>query len=137
MSSPSPTNSVRLSPRFWVPLGVIVLAGLGLLARPLWPEVVWLCLLVALLGLFLTLQTALLRLEFSDEALVVWRSSSEIRRFPYREWISWTLFWTPLPVIFYFREQNSPHLLPVLFDASVLREQLQQRLSRLEAPPKP
>ena len=69
-----------------------------------------------------------MRLRFEAEALVVTRSNQEIRRFPYSEWMSWQLFWPTVPVIFYFREINSIHLLPVLFDAKELAEQLTKRL---------
>jgi hypothetical protein len=34
-------------------------------------------------------------------------------------------------VLFYFREERSIHLLPVLFDAASLREQLRRRLPAL------
>jgi hypothetical protein len=37
-------------------------------------------------------------------------------------------------VLFYFRERQSIHLLPVLFDATALREQLARRLPELPAP---
>jgi hypothetical protein len=40
-------------------------------------------------------------------------------------------------VLFYFREERSIHLLPVLFDATSLRQQLEQRLPRLAPPPAP
>jgi len=33
--------------------------------------------------------------------------------------------------LFYFREQRSIHLLPILFDAATLREQLDQHLGQL------
>lgn len=114
-----------LAPRPWVPLGVI---GLGLACLALNP---WAALAVGLFGLFLLLQSQLLRLQFSADALLVWRGASLLRRFPYSEWLGWKLFWGPLPVLFYFREQRSIHLLPVLFDATSLREQLQQHLSPL------
>jgi hypothetical protein len=39
-----------------------------------------------------------------------------------------------VPVLFYFRERTSIHLLPVLFDATSLREQLEKRLGRLDPP---
>ena len=118
----TPTDAVHLAPRPWVGLGVTLLgAPLLLLA---WPA----ALVVSLFGLFLLLQTALLRLRFEAEALVVLRGSTEIRRFPYSEWISWRLFWPTVPVIFYFRETNSIHLLPMLFDARTLEQQLTQRV---------
>ncbi|MFZ9849563.1 MAG: DUF3119 family protein [Vulcanococcus sp.] len=120
---PDPAQGVILAPRPWVPLGVLVL-GLACLALTIWA-----CVAVSLFGLFLLLQSQLLRLQFSSDALLVWRGSTLLRRFPYSEWLGWTLFWPPLPVLFYFREQRSIHLLPVLFDATTLREQLDLHLS--------
>ena len=89
---------------------------------------------VRLLGLFLLLQTVLLRLEFTPDALLVWRQSTLLRSFPYGAWLGWRLFWPALPVLFYFREQRSIHLLPVLFDAATLRQQLELRLPQLKPP---
>jgi hypothetical protein len=122
---------VLLSPHYGVGAGVtgLGLACLGL--RPLWPGALWLALAGSLLGLFLVLQTALLRLEFNGEALLVRRGGQELRRFPYDAWLGWRLFWPGLPVIFYFRERQSIHLLPVLFNAASLCQQLQSRLPQL------
>ena len=132
MSSPSPGSSgVVLAPSFGVPLGVILLGLACLGLRPLWGGAPWLSLGVVVLGLFLLLQTWLLRLEFAADALLVWRQQTLLRRFPYADWLSWRIFWPAVPVLFYFREQRSIHLLPVLFDAATLREQLDQHLSRL------
>jgi hypothetical protein len=130
MTSPLPdlNSGVVLAPRPWVPLGVVLL-GLAALALNAWAA-----LIVSLFGLFLLVQSQLLRLQFSDDALLVWRGETVLRRFPYNDWLDWKLFWGPLPVLFYFREQRSIHLLPVLFDATTLREQLQQRLSALPQP---
>jgi hypothetical protein len=120
---PDPGQGVILAPRPWVPLGVLVL-GLASLLLNLWAG-----LAVSLFALLLLLQSRLLRLQFTADALLVWRGSTLLRRFPYREWLGWRLFWSPLPVLFYFREQRSIHLLPVLFDASTLREQLHLHVS--------
>ena len=130
-------ENVSLEPRFWVPLGVTLLGPAALVVSPLWSGVRWLTLALVLFGGFLLLQARTLRLEFAAMDLVVWRGETEIRRFPYQSWISWTLFWPKLPVLFYFREQRSIHFLPVLFDASTLRQQLQQRLSHLASSPTP
>lgn len=129
-SSPPDTTAdeVVLRPRFWVPLGVLLLAAASLGLRPLWGGVVWLALGTAVMGLFLLLQTALLRLRFAPEALLVARRDTVIRRFPYNAWIGWRVWWPALPVLFYFREEKSLHLLPMLFDATALREQLELRL---------
>jgi hypothetical protein len=102
----------------------VVLLGGASLALNLWAALV-----VGLFGLFLLLQSQLLRLQFSAEALLVWRGASLLRSFPYSDWLGWRLFWQPLPVLFYFREQRSIHLLPVLFDATTLREQLNLHVS--------
>ena len=129
------SQGIVLAPRYGVPIGVVGL-GLGCLALlPVWNGAPWLAGVVVVFGLFLLLQTALLRLEFAPEALLVWRQTSLLRRFPYADWLGWKLFWPALPVLFYFREQRSIHLLPVLFDATSLREQLDHHLSaRASAP---
>ena len=113
---------LELQPRFWVPLGVVALGlACGLLS--------WIAAaVVVLFGCFLMLQTALLRLRFEAEALVVTRSGDEIRRFPYNDWMGWRVFWPAVPVLFYFREVNSIHFLPMLFDANALIEQLTTRI---------
>ena len=129
------SQGVVLAPRYGVPIGVVVL-GLGCLALlPLWGGALWLAGVVVVLGLFLFLQAALLRLEFAPDALLVWRQTSLLRRFPYADWQGWKLFWPAVPVLFYFREQRSIHLLPMLFDATSLREQLDHHLSSLPREP--
>ena len=122
-SLPDPSQGVILAPRPWLPLAVVALGAAGLLLN------LWLALVVSLFGLFLLVQSLILRLQFTGDALLVWRGQTVLRRFPYSEWISWTLFWSPLPVLFYFREQRSIHFLPVLFDATSLREQLERHVS--------
>jgi len=136
MSAPSPeaastgTNSVSIAPSPRLPLAILLL-GMALLPLPLRP---WPSLVVGLFGLFLLVQTYSLRLEFCADTLVVWRGPKELRRFPYAEWQSWRLFAAWLPGLFYFREVNSIHFLPILFDPAQLREQLVQRLGALETP---
>jgi hypothetical protein len=125
------TDDVVLAPRFWLPRAVVVL-GLAVLPLSwLWGPALWPGLVLSLFGLFLLVQSALLRLVFSDDALLVWRQETLLRRFPYSDWLGWRLFWPAVPVLFYFREQKSIHLLPVLFDATALRQQLETRLPQL------
>lgn len=126
---------ITLEPRFWVPLGMTLLGPASLLSSPFWGGARWLCLGLVLFGGFLLLQAAILRLRFTDEALLVLRQDQEIRRFPYDEWTGWRVFWRPLPVLFYFREIRSVHLLPMLFDASELRRQLEQRVAPAPSAP--
>jgi hypothetical protein len=95
----------------------------------------WLALGLSLFGLFLLVQSQLLRLQFAPDGLRVWRGETLLRLFPYGEWLGWKLFWPPLPVLFYFREQRSIHLLPVLFDATSLREQLEHHVSAQPSAP--
>jgi hypothetical protein len=126
----APAETVTLEPRYWVPLGVSLLGPLLLPLLPLWSPARWLALLLVAFGGFLLLQSAWLRLVFEPEALVVRRQDQEIRRFPYSDWISWKLFWPSLPILFYFRERRSIHFLPMLFDATALRQLLEQRVPR-------
>jgi hypothetical protein len=128
---PDPDEGVTLEPRFGVPVGVILLGGACLGLLPLWGGARWLALIVALFGLFLALQAAQLRLQFADAELLVRRNGAVIRRFPYAAWQRWRLFWPAFPVLLYFREERSLHLLPVLFDATALAERLRHHMARL------
>jgi len=127
-------GDVTLAPRFWVPLGLTLIAALVLAGTSRWGGALWLGLALLAFATFLMVQTAVLRLCFNAEALLVLRSGKEIRRFPYNEWLAWRLFFPAVPVLFYFREQKSVHLLPVLFDATALRAQLNQRVPLSVAP---
>ena len=124
------TGSVVLAPSPRLPL-LILLLGPVLLLLPYRP---WPTLLNSLVGLALLLQVYSLQLEFDDNALVVWRGQRELRRFPYKDWISWRLFWQGFDCLLYFREQRTPHLIPVLFDAVELRAQLRKHVGNLERP---
>ena len=93
------TDDVVLAPRFWLPLAVVVL-GLAVLPLSwLWGPALWPGLVLSLFGLFLLVQSALLRLVFSDDALLVWRQETLLRRFPYSDWLGWRLFWPAVPVL--------------------------------------
>jgi hypothetical protein len=127
----SPGSGALLAPSPAVPLGIVALGAACLGLWPIWSWAPWLAATVAVFGLVLLLQTALLRLEFSTDSLLVWRQGALLRRFPYDSWLGWRLFWPALPVLFYFREQRSIHLLPVLFDATELQRQLTQHLGHL------
>ena len=124
------SDSVTLSPDGRLPMLVVAL-GLALLPLPLSP---WPTAVVVLFGLFLMLQTASLRLEFEERALIVWQNGRELRRFPYDQWLTWRLFAPWLPGLFYFRETQSIHFLPILFSPKELREQLELRVGELEVP---
>ncbi len=125
----TPANSfdngtdLELDPDYRIALAIIA-ATIPLV----WVQI-WVALVVGLFGFFLLVQTALIRLRFTATALEVYRSGKEIRKFPYTEWEEWQIFWQPVPILFYFREVNSIHFLPMLFDASQLRSCLEQHCS--------
>ena len=127
--TPSPeTNSVIISPSPRLPLLILLLsASLWFLPLSPWPTLV-----VGLFSVFLLVQTYILKLEFSEGDLVVWRGQEELRRFPFNEWMSWRLFAPWLPGLFYFRESKSIHFLPILFNPAELQEQLEQRVGQLQ-----
>jgi Protein of unknown function (DUF3119) len=117
-------TTVELSPSYKIPLFLIV-ASLPLLLVK-W----WLCLAVSLFGLFLLIQTITLRLQFTETALDIYRSKELIRRFPYVEWYNWRVFWPNLPILFYFKEINSIHFLPIIFDPKMLTTCLEKYCPR-------
>ncbi|MEG4633334.1 DUF3119 family protein [Microcoleus sp. AR_TQ3_B6] len=123
-SSTAPTSTIELAPSYAIPL-VLVLSAVPLLFVQKWAS-----LSVALFGLFLMYQAATLRLQFSPTDLDIYRSSNLIRRFPYREWQNWRIFWPAVPILFYFKEINSIHFLPILFDRKMLQTCLEQRCPR-------
>lgn len=104
------------------------------LAVPLAVLTPWLGAGVALFGVFLLVQTRTLTLRFTESALEVYRGETRIRQFPYADWQHWELFWTPVPVLFYFREVNSIHFLPILFSPQDLRACLETHCAAARAP---
>ncbi|NJK36617.1 MAG: DUF3119 family protein [Oscillatoriales cyanobacterium RM2_1_1] len=125
--STTSTQIVELPPSYLLPAGIL-LGGLGLTLIQL-----WLGLTVAIFGLFLMIQTATIRLQFTEVALDVYRSGKLIRNFPYQDWLNWDVFWPPVPILFYFKEVNSIHFLPMLFNADTLQACLQERCGNLKA----
>lgn len=111
----SNTETITLSPNYTLPICII------LLALPLVLVNLWLSLVVSLFGLFLIIQTATIRLRFTQTDLEVYRSEQMIRVFPYSDWLSWRIFWTGVPILFYFREVKSIHFLPIIFDSKTLK----------------
>lgn len=123
----SPDEAVTLPPSYIIPV------GLGVLALPIAALQIWVGGAIALFALFLLIQTVTLRLVFTAEALDVYRGQRCIRHFPYQDWQLWEIFWSPVPILFYFREVNSIHFLPMLFQPAALRTQLETRLPQLAA----
>ena len=111
------TNSaevVELSPSYKIPVFLIIAA---IPISFIW---IWAGVAVAFLGIFLAIQATIIRLKFTPTDLDVYRSQTKIRSFPYSEWLNWQIFWQPVPILFYFREVNSIHFLPIIFDPKTL-----------------
>ena len=121
-------NEGILSPSHQLPL-LITASGALILPLPLSP---WPSIIISSFGLFLLLQSFTLKLKFTREDLIVLQFGKEIRRFPFKNWIAWKIFLPQLPGIFYFREEASPHLLPILFDPKELESQLKSKVGDLE-----
>mgnify|MGYP000592135612 CR=1 FL=1 len=115
-TSPSTQKTVQLAPSYNLPIALILLAFPGWLAHP------WFSFALALFGLFLLVQTVTLRFEFTETDFDLYRGDRLIRRFPYQDWQNWRIFWSPLPILFYFKEVKSIHFLPMLFSPQMLKE---------------
>lgn len=139
MTTSTSANSTTLAPSYNLPLALI-LGGLGggCLALVMFGTLqVMLAGVVFVFGLFLLYQAATLRLVFTETDLEIYRGESRIRQFPYGEWQIWDIFWSPVPILFYFREVNSIHFLPILFSPEMLRSQLEQHVADLADQPDP
>lgn len=124
---PAATETVELAPSYAIPIGLV------LLALPLFFVQPWVSGAVALFAVFLLFQTATIRLRFTETALDVYRGETCLRHFPYQDWQNWRIFWFNLPILFYFREVNSIHFLPILFDPKLLRICLEQRCAAVSS----
>ena len=121
-------ESVTISPSFQLPIILIALSfSLLFLKIGSFPTII-----SASFSFFLLLQTFTLRIKISQDDFIVLQLGKEIRRFPFKNWLTWKLFLPNLPGIFYFREKSSPHLLPILFNAEELRNQLKDKVGELE-----
>jgi hypothetical protein len=123
-TTPQPTlSTTELAPSYRIPLALMALAV------PLAVVNLWLGGVVGLFGVFLLIQAITLRLRFTESALDIYRGEKQIRQFPYAEWEHWEIFWSPVPILFYFREVKSIHFLPIIFSPSQLRAALEKHCS--------
>ena len=121
-------DSVTISPSFQLPLILIALSfSLLFLNIGTYPTII-----SASFSFFLLLQAFTLRIKISQDDFIVLQLGKEIRRFPFKNWLTWKLFLPNIPGIFYFREKSSPHLLPILFNPEELRDQLKDKVGELE-----
>jgi len=121
-------ESVTIAPSFQLPFILIALSfSLLFLNIGSFPTII-----SASFSFFLLLQSFTLRIKITQDDFIVLQLGKEIRRFPFKNWLTWKLFLPSLPGIFYFREKSSPHLLPILFNAEQLRNQLKDKVGELE-----
>ena len=121
-------ESVTIAPSFQLPIILIALSfSLLFLNIGTYPTII-----SASFSFFLLLQSFTLRIKISQDDFIVLQLGKEIRRFPFKNWLTWKLFLPNLPGIFYFREKSSPHLLPILFNPEQLRNQLKDKVGELE-----
>lgn len=122
-------DTVILKPSYRLPI------ALAIAALPLSGLFLWAGIPVLLFAIFLGIQAATLRLHFAATALEIYRGQTQIRYFPYAGWYHWEVYWPAVPILFYFREINSIHFLPMLFDANMLTECLNARCPRTPTQP--
>jgi len=120
---PASATTTILAPSYTLPIVLVIVAIPLALLQP------WVGGAIALFGLFLMFQAATLRLQFTETALDIYRGETLIRSFPYQDWLNWQIFWSPVPILFYFKEVNSIHFLPILFDPKMLKNCLEQRIT--------
>lgn len=126
--STEPESTVVLSPSFRLPL------GLGAIAIALSWVSLWAAIPVGLFGIFLGIQAAILKLHFTDLAFELYRGQTQLRRFPYDQWINWEIFFEPIPILFYFKETQSIHFLPIVFNPRQLKSALSERCPKTDLP---
>ena len=128
--NPQLTPPIATVPNPEIPPSYRLSLGLLLLSLPIGFANLWVGGAIGLLSLFLTVQTALLKLRFSSISLELYRGETLLRSFPYSDWENWEIFWTPVPILLYFKEVKSIHFLPILFNAAALRSNLEHHCPR-------
>ncbi len=121
------TSTVELKPSYNIPV-VLIIGSIPLLLIQQFVAGG----ITALLGLFLMYQAATLRLQFSPTDLDIIKGDNLLRRFPYSEWQNWRIFWSKVPILFYFKEIKSIHFLPILFSPNILKACLEERCPRID-----
>ena len=115
---------VELAPSYKIPIFLIAIA------IPLAFFSITAAIIFSVLGLFLMFQAVRIRLQFTSTALDVYNAQSLLRHFPYDEWTNWRIYWQSVPILFYFREVNSIHFLPIIFDPKTLVNCLEKHCPR-------
>jgi len=114
-TQPKISETIELSPSFSIPVVLVISAIPLIFIQPIVSGA------IALFGIFLMIQAVLIKLKFTKNTLEVYRGENLIRSFPYAQWQNWEIYWRPVPILFYFKEVNSIHFLPIIFDAKTLK----------------
>ncbi len=117
-SEKTESSSIVLTPMHRLPIYIIVIGVIFLF----FPIKLWVGLLISGFGLFLLIQSFTLKLKITPNEFIVLQLGQELRRFPFKNWVAWRIFFPKLPGLLYFREKVSPHLLPILFDPEMLEK---------------
>ena len=123
-SVPNNLSTVELKPSYNIPIVLVLIAIPFMFVQPFIGG------FFAILGLFLMLQAVTLKFQFTTTAFDLYRGEKLIRRFPYQEWQNWRIFWDRVPILLYFKEINSIHFLPIVFDPKTLKSCLEQYCPR-------
>ena len=108
--------------------------ALGVIAIALYWISLWAAIPVGLFAIFLGIQAAWLRLHFTRVAFELYRGKTQLRSFPYDQWINWEIFFGAVPILFYFKEIQSIHFLPILFNPGQLKSVLMERCPKTDLP---
>lgn len=134
--SASTQETVTLAPDYRLPFAIFII-GLGFIflgnslvlgSKLVSAIAIIVGVIISLFSFFLVLQTAIIRLTFTETALEVYRAEKMIRQFPYSDWSNWKIFWQPVPILFYFREVKSIHFVPILYNPKQLKESLEEKV---------
>lgn len=124
----NPAETIVLSPSFRLPI------GLGTIAIALYWVNLWAALIVGVFAIFLSIQAVILSFHFTSTAFELYRGKKQLRCFPYAQWINWQIFVEPVPILFYFKETQSIHFLPIVFNAKQLKSALTQHCPKTDLP---
>ena len=116
-------ETIELKPSYNLPV-ILILLGVAL---NLWQTAVGIT--IGILGLFLLVQSFLIKLKFTPTSLEVCRLQTVIRTFPYSEWENWEIYFDAVPILFYFKEIKSIHFLPIIFNPEELKSCLEKYCS--------
>lgn len=119
-------EEIQLKPSYNLPI-ILILTGISLTIWQMTAGII-----IAVIGLCLLIQASIIKLTFTQTALVLYRQQTKIRSFPYSDWENWVIFSASVPVLLYFKEVKSIHFLPIIFNPVQLKSCLEKYCPRIE-----